>query len=98
MADQQVGFIREEHALLSLGKKVKKLNEKALRVLEDGLSDPDIKVRMECAKTLLKMDVDISKIINEDSVNRLLLELKQNGNPEPKDITPLVDFGTIQDI
>lgn len=89
---------KEEHALTTLSKKVKGLSEKALNTLEQGLSSEDERVRMDCAKTLLKMDVDISKIINEDSMNRLLLQLKLEGNPAPKDTTPLVDFSNIQEV
>ncbi len=96
----KVSFIREEHELSKLSKNIRKLNTKALAVLEDSLSDEDPKIRMEAAKTLLKMDIDISKIINEDAMNRIIAELKVNG--EVKEIksnnTPLIDFNNIQDV
>lgn len=96
----KVSFIREEHELSKLSKSVRKLNTKALAVLEDSLSDEDPKIRMEAAKTLLKMDIDISKIINEDAMNRIIAELKVNG--EVKEVksnnTPLIDFNNIQDV
>lgn len=96
----KVSFIREEHELSKLNKSVRKLNTKALAVLEDSLSDEDPKIRMEAAKTLLKMDIDISKIINEDAMNRIIAELKVNG--EVKEVksnnTPLIDFNNIQDV
>ena len=96
----KVSFIREEHELSKLSKNIRKLNSKALAVLEDSLSDEDPKIRMEAAKTLLKMDIDISKIINEDAMNRIIAELKVNG--EVKEIksnnTPLIDFNNIQDV
>ena len=96
----KVSFIREDHELSKLSKSVRKLNTKALAVLEDSLSDEDPKIRMEAAKTLLKMDIDISKIINEDAMNRIIAELKVNG--ELKEIksnnTPLIDFNNIQDV
>ena len=43
------------HELTGLSKKLNKLNDKALKALEDGLSDADPKIRLESAKTLLKM-------------------------------------------
>ena len=96
----KVSFIREEHELSKLSKNIRKLNTKALAVLEDSLSDEDPKIRMEAAKTLLKMDIDISKIINEDAMNRIIAELKVNG--ELKEVksnnTPLIDFNNIQDV
>lgn len=88
----------ENHNLLPLSNKVKKLSDKALSVLEDALASEDEKIRMDAAKTLLKMDVDISKVINEDAMSRLLLELKHNGNPAPKETLPMVDFSNIQEV
>ena len=90
----KVSFIREEHELSKLSKNIRKLNTKALAVLEDSLSDEDPKIRMEAAKTLLKMDIDISKIINEDAMNRIIAELKVNGDVKEikSNNTPLIDF------
>jgi hypothetical protein len=43
--------------------------------------------------------VDISKIINQDSMDRLLLQLKQQPvNNNPVNNTPLVDFSNIQEV
>lgn len=97
----KVSFITEKHELTSLSNKVRKLNNAALKVLEEGLNDSDVKVRLECAKTLLKMDVDISKIINDDAMNRILAELKMNGeikNVGNTNTRPLVDFSSIQQV
>lgn len=90
---------KEPHNLLTLSSKVKNLSDKALKMLEDGLESEDEKIRLECAKTLLKLDVDISKIINQDSMDRLLLQLKQQPvNNNPVNNTPLVDFSNIQEV
>jgi HEAT repeat protein len=97
----KVSFITEKHELTTLSTKVRKLNSAALRVLEDALVDPDVKVRMEAAKALLKMDIDISKIINDDAMNRILAELKMNGeikNVSNNNSRPLVDFSSIQQV
>ena len=99
MAEGEVSLLRVEHDLTKLGKKVKSLNTKALAVLEEGLSDPDPKYRLECAKSLLKLDIDISKIINEDAMNRLVTELKIKGTiAEVPNTVPKIDFNTIQDV
>jgi hypothetical protein len=64
-----------------------------------GIVGGEEKIRLECAKTLLKLDVDISKIINQDSMDRLLLQLKQQPvNNNPVNNTPLVDFSNIQEV
>lgn len=97
----KVSFITEKHELTTLSNKVRKLNSAALKVLEDALTDPDVKVRMEAAKALLKMDIDISKIINDDAMNRILAELKMNGeikNVGNSNSRPLVDFSSIQQV
>ncbi len=94
----KVGFLREKHDLQATSDKLKKLSGKALEVLENNLMSDDPKIQMEAAKLLLKFDIDISKIINEDAMQRLLLELRENGNPPPKNTTPLIDFSNIQDV
>ena len=97
----RTSFIRaEEHDLASTGRKVAQLSDKALEVLEQGLYSEDEKTRMDCARTLIKMNIDISKIINEDAMNRLIAEFRVNQNnlPQPKDVTPLVDFSKIQEV
>lgn len=95
-------FIRaEEHELSATGKKLAKLSNKALEVLAQGLESEDEKVRLETAKALIKMNIDISKIINEDAMNRLISEFRfvgVVGNDTPKDVTPLVDFSNIQEV
>lgn len=97
----RTSFIRaDEHDLATTGRKVAQLSDKALEVLEQGLYSEDEKTRMDCARTLIKMNIDISKIINEDAMNRLIAEFRVNqGNPpQPKDVTPLVDFSKIQEV
>jgi hypothetical protein len=47
------------------------------------------------------MDIDISKIINDDAMNRILAELKMNGeikNVSNNNSRPLVDFSSIQQV
>lgn len=94
-------FIRaSEHDLAATGRKVAQLSTKALEVLEKGLFSDDEKTRLDCARTLIKLNIDISKIINEDAMNRLIAEFRfnQEGLPQPKDVTPLVDFSKIQEV
>ena len=95
---QEIKIFEGEHQLNSLNNKLQKLNTKALEVLENALLSPDEKISIDAAKTLIKLNVDISKIINEDAVNRILLQLKTNGLQAPKDTTPLVDFSNIQEV
>lgn len=96
----KLSFIRDEHDLQPISNKLRKLNSKAIAVLENNLSSDDPKIQIEAAKLLLKFEIDISKIINEDTMQRLLLELKQNGNEhqERPNNVPLVDFSNIQDV
>jgi len=96
----KTSFVRVgEHELAETGRKVAALSNQALDTLAEGLSSPDEKVRMDCAKTLIKLNIDISKIINEDALNRLISEFRFVGQVEsPKNITPLVDFSKIQEV
>ena len=91
---------KEPHNLLTLSSKVKNLSDKALKMLEDGLESEDEKIRLECARSLIKLNIDISKIINEDAMNRLISEFRFVGNNDnnPKNVTPLVDFSNIQQV
>jgi hypothetical protein len=94
-------FIRvKDHDLAATGKKLSKLSDKAIEVMAQGLESEDEKVRLECAKSLIKMNIDISKIINEDAMNRLISEFRFIGvnNESPKDVSPLVDFSNIQQV
>ena len=94
-------FIRvEEHELTATGKKLSKLSDKAIEVMAQGLESEDEKIRLECARSLIKLNIDISKIINEDAMNRLISEFRFVGNNDnnPKNVTPLVDFSNIQQV
>ena len=94
-------FIRvKDHDLAATGKKLSKLSDKAIEVMAQGLESEDEKTRLECARSLIKLNIDISKIINEDAMNRLIAEFRVNQNnlPQPKDVTPLVDFSKIQEV
>ena len=94
-------FIRvKDHDLAATGKKLSKLSDKAIEVMAQGLESEDEKIRLECARSLIKLNIDISKIINEDAMNRLISEFRFVGNNDnnPKNVTPLVDFSNIQQV
>jgi len=88
------------HELTGLSKKLNKLNDKALKALEDGLSDADPKIRLESAKTLLKMNVDVSRVISDESISRIMIALKHGEAIKelPMEKAPLVDFSNIQEV
>lgn len=96
----KTSFVRVgEHELATTGKKLATLSDQALQVLANGLLSDDEKTRMDCAKTIVKLNIDVSKIINEDALNRLISEFRFVGQVEqPKNVTPLVDFSKIQEV
>lgn len=86
-AQQQAAVLSfiTKHKLETLQKRLKSLNNDALKVFEDVLHDPetDIKIKMDAAKWISKMYVEVTDAITKDQFNRLMAEVKVNGPQRP---------------
>lgn len=87
------------HELKPILTKLKKVSKKAIEVLEKALTSDDEKIRVAAAEKLLKFYVDTSKEVNQDEMNRLILEIKTSGligqGSTVEDNTPVLDFDNL---
>jgi hypothetical protein len=94
-------IFKKEHELLDVLKKLKKLSKGALAVLEQGLNSEDEKVKHTSAIKILDYYTAIAKEVNQDSLSRLVLDIKAQGlvgagTTAPEDNnTPKLDFDNI---
>lgn len=88
------------HELAKAVRSLKKLSNKALDVLEAAMSSQDEKLRVQAAQQLLKFYMDAAKEVNQDNLNRLILEIKASGmigqgSTAEDDDTPVLNFDEI---
>lgn len=88
------------HELAKMVRSLKKVSDKAIKVLEAGLDSEDEKLRLQAAQQLLKFYADTAKEVNQDQLNRLILEVKASnligqGSTVPEDSTPRLNFDEI---
>lgn len=103
---EQPLFVKKTHELASLLKKVKQGSAQAVDLLIDTMERPDdevgLKIKVECAKTLIDYEVKITDQINKDQLMRQVAEIKAKGLSIPllpgndKPLPPTTDFKTIQ--
>lgn len=105
-----VSFIRaKDHDLQALFRGLEKVSKKAIKKLVEGLESTDEKLSIECAKTLLRFQVDVSKEINTDAMQRTIAEIRFNNTAIQKikniassedELPPrtVVDFSNIQNL
>ena len=77
---QSLTFI-QTHKLSPLQKRLKRISTKAVDVLEailDG-KESSPKEKMDASDKLLKMYIDVTKELNNDSLKRTLLQIKVDG-------------------
>lgn len=105
----KVSFIRAgKHDLSKLLKSLNSVSSEAIEVLTEGLRNEDKKLAIDCAKTLVRFQVEVSKDINTDTMQRTIAEIRFNQDQQKaiKDLEDsedlpvqrtFVDFGTIQE-
>jgi hypothetical protein len=99
----QLSFLRAgDHDLQELLNKLNKLSKKALSTLEEGLLSKDEKTRMDCAKSILKFQMDASKEISTDAMQRMIAEFRIKRGNGMKTVgedegsgTPILEFNSI---
>jgi hypothetical protein len=94
-------IFRKDHELADLLKRLKKLSKKTIEVLEQGLESTDERIRQQAANKIMDYLINVSKEVNQDQLNRLVLDIKAQGlvgagttAPED-DNTPKLDFDNI---
>lgn len=112
--EENPSFLKQSIQLQKMLKKLTKVSDEAIEVLVKGLSSEDEKTRTQCAKTLLEFQVAVADKVNQDTMQRLIAEIKLNRAPSTKLLPlnqqsqedeevqkpakPLVDFTTVRTI
>ena len=70
-------FIQKRHQLDKINKLLKEVNEDAINALVEVMTTTeDEKVKKECAKELLYLGLEVTKIIEADKLQRAVLDVK----------------------
>jgi hypothetical protein len=93
-------LFKKVHELAKLVRSLKKVSQKAVEVLEAGLTSDDERVRMIAAEKLLKFYADMANDVRQDEIKALLLEIKVGGligqgSTAEDDSTPVLDFDNL---
>lgn len=102
-------FLDDKIDLKKLAREISKATSAAVEVLLKLLESKDERVRLEAAKKLVDLQVQIAKEISTDQMNRLIAEIKLVRAPQKNLIEapdggngdkpkPVVDFTTIRTI
>lgn len=73
----------------------------AVDTLVKLLKDDDPKIKLGAATKLMEFSIEVAKIINTDSLQRMIAEIKIGRGKRLVDqppARPMVDFGTIQQV
>ncbi len=91
--------------LTSILKNVKKHQKAAIEKLVSLMDSEDQKIAFSAAKSLLDMEIQLSKEMNTDKLQRLIAQAKFSTGSrktllsvEDQDDMPIVDFTTIKEI
>jgi len=97
-------FIRRTGELTKTQKRLSKLSESMIDFLLSKVEDEgvDLKLRMQYADKLLSYHVDVSKLVNQDNLQRMVAEIKIAGKlplsgdaSGNKTTQPVIDFDNI---
>lgn len=100
VAAKPKSVFKNTHELSKTVRGLRKISGRALEVLEEGLHSEDEKTRMIAAEKILKFYEVMSKEVNQDALNRLILEVKSSGligqgSTAEDDDTPRLDFDNL---
>ena len=101
-------FLKKKHELQKLLNSLERATPQAVDLIVETMnSDNEIittKMKLECAKSLLELQIKVSTEISRDQLTRQIAEIKVNGlsrpleGNEPKKLPPKRDFTTIQEV
>lgn len=105
---KKVSFLDEEVQLKKIGRELSKTTKDAIDVLVEMLKHTDSRLRMQAATKLLELDIDVKKSISQDSMQRMIAEIRFNGSAgtkrlelegeEGRSMRPVVNFSEIRSI
>jgi len=89
-------LFKSTHELTKMMKALKRINDKAIRVLDQAMDSADEKIRVAAAEKSIKFYADAAKEIRQDQINSTLIEMKMGligqGSTVPEDNTPVLNF------
>ena len=92
-------LFKSTHELTKMMKALKKLNDKAILVLDKAMDSTDEKIRVAAAEKTIKFYADAAKEIRQDEINSTLIEMKLGligqGSTSQEDNTPQLNFDEI---
>lgn len=92
-------LFKSTHELTKMMKALKKLNDKAILVLDKAMDSTDEKIRVAAAEKTIKFYADAAKEIRQDEINSTLIEMKLGligqGSTAQEDNTPQLNFDEI---
>lgn len=92
-------LFKSTHELTKMMKALKKINDKAIRVLDAAMDSEDEKIRVAAAEKSIKFYADAAKEIRQDEINSTLIEMKLGligqGSTAQDDNTPQLNFDEI---
>lgn len=100
-------FIKRKHELANLLKALEKGSVDAVDLIVSTMNstseDVTLKMKFECAKSLLDLQIKVAAEISKDSLVRQIAEIKAKGLSRPLELqegrtAPMIDFNTIQEI
>lgn len=99
-------FIKKQHELSPLLKKLIKESEAALAILVAGIKqEEDKKLSFDCAVKLIEFQLKTAKQVNDDTVQRLIAEIRLKPNraknlevDDDSSSYPVVDFTTVREV
>jgi hypothetical protein len=106
--EEPITFLKKTHELQAMLKALDKGSKDAVELLVRTMNDEkqDLKIRLDCAKTVISSNASVAAQVSADSMSRLIAEIKvkpggasktltlEDGKPK----TPLLDFSTIREI
>jgi GTPase Era involved in 16S rRNA processing len=102
-------FIKSKHELAKVMKALDKASNQAVDLIVNTMNSTNSEVtprmKLDCAKSLLELQLRVSAEISKDELLRQMAEIKVNGlsrslgeDTEQKKLAPKVDFLTIQNV
>lgn len=99
-------FVKKKHELDKLLKSIEKVSPEAVKLLTDTMNNEkiELKVRIDCAKTIIELNKSLAQQISADEMARLIAEVKLGSGTsktltlEDKPKAPALNFEDIREV
>ena len=100
IVQESSGFIRNKGSFDGIVKKLSKVSNAAIEMLEKTMEDTqDEKLRVACATKLVEFYMAALDKQNTDEITRMISEVKLKGGIATElRVAPVIDFSNIQDV